>query len=87
MKIWAAPDRIRLRGIVILFGLLGTLSLTSLLPPDGDGANYIVLAESLANGSGYVNTPSFPATPPRLYTPLSFRFFWPPWLGCWVTTI
>ncbi len=77
IKIWAAPGRIRLRGIVILFGLLGTLSLTSLLPPDGDGANYIVLAESLANGRGYVNT-VFPGDPPEtLYPPLLPLFLAP----------
>ena len=51
--------------------------MTSLLPPDGDGANYIVLAESLVKGRGYVNT-VFPGDPPEtLYPPLLPLFLAP----------
>jgi hypothetical protein len=42
--------------IVILFIILGSLALTAYPSANGDNVSYIVLAESLVKGLGYVNT-------------------------------
>lgn len=56
--------------ILAIFTLLASNALTPLMSPNGDNASYIILAESLASGNGYVNT-FYPGEPAETqYPPL-----------------
>lgn len=56
--------------ILALFTFLATNALTPFISPNGDNASYIILAESLTHGKGYINT-FYPGEPAETqYPPL-----------------
>ena len=79
---FSSPQRVFLAGGIVLFLVMGISALTSSLPTDGDSSSYISLAQSLAQGRGYLNTiypgdlaeTQYPPLLPLLLSPLIVFF-------------